>query len=652
MTYTVDVDTGGTMTDGLIAGEGQLLTVKVDTTPHDLTVSFCEVLREAARRLGFGADLRAFLDEVALIRWSSTITSNVLGEQRGAKVGLLVRQGHERDLYGEGASPAVGTLVAEHNVIGLPSDADEQDVLRAVRTLFEDGTRRICVALDAFGETARERAAKQAIESQYPDHFLGAVPVLLANEMAQVADDATRTHACLINAYVHSALATALFTAEDLLRYDEGWTGPLLIGHTNGGVARVGKTKAVDTIESGPVFGTYASAWWARREGLADVVCLDVGGTTAKASVLRGGEPLTTRDSDLFGVALRTPLTLLLSAVLGGGSVARPGGDGGVRLGPDSMGAAPGPACYGLGGDQATVTDAFVVLGYLDPQTFMGGRRALDVEAARAALQRRLAEPLGIGVEQAALAVADAAVRIVSELVGSTLQRARVSTDGVQLFAYGGNGGLFAALVAERLGITEARVFALGPVMAAFGSAVSDVVHVYERSLPGGGSEAVQLTVADLQQAARRDLAGEGFDPASAALDVELDVRSNGSSWTVRSNGDVGGAAPVDRSLADAGGATVDVVRVRARRALATVEPVAAPPRGGAEAARTRRLVLADGEAADAPVHDWTALRPGARVTGPAVATGGTMTCLVPHGWQLEIDDLGDGRLRHVAVAS
>ena len=481
--YTVDIDTGGTMTDGLVWDGTAMVTVKVDTTPHDLTVSFRELLGEVARQLGFGSDLGAFLDEVSLIRWSSTITSNTLGERKGAKLGLLVRPGSERSLYGDGPSPAVGTLVAERNVIGVDSDADGQGVLEAVRRLLEDGARRICVSLDSFPETRQEQAVKRIVESQYRDHYLGSVPVLLASDMAQVDDGQTRTHCALINAYVHSQLATSLFKAEDLLRYEEGWTGALLVGHTNGGVARVGKTKAVDTIESGPVFGTHAAAWYARQYGLDRVVCLDVGGTTAKASVVQAGEPRYTRDGNVFGIPVSIPLAMLRSTPLGGGSIVRPDGVGGVRLGPESMGAAPGPACYGLGGDEATLTDAFLVLGYLDPDGFLDGRRRLDVGQARAALERRIAGPFGISVDDAARRIADAAVGTVAELVGSTLARAGIDPGEAVLFAYGGNGGLFAAPVAERLSIASARVFGLGPVLSAFGSAVSDVVHVYERSL-------------------------------------------------------------------------------------------------------------------------------------------------------------------------
>jgi N-methylhydantoinase A/oxoprolinase/acetone carboxylase beta subunit len=408
-------------------------------------------------------------------------------------------------------------------------------------------------------------------------------------------------------------LASALFQAEDMLKYDEGWDGPLLVGHINGGVARVGKTKALDTIESGPVFGTYASAYLARRYALSDVVCLDVGGTTAKASVVLGGEPMFTRDGDIFDIPVRASLPLLRSAVLGGGSVARPvPGEKAVRLGPDSMGAAPGPACYGLGGDQATVTDAFLMLGYLDPSRFLGGRRTLDVARAEEVLTKQLAEPLGVTVEDAAAMVADTAVGIVAELVSSTLAKAGLDPADVTLFAYGGNGSMFAAPVAERLGISTARVFGLGPVFAAFGSSVSDVVHVYERSVSG---EADAKAAADeLVAMARRDLAAEGFDPDAATIDVEVD----------------------------------DVARVRARFPVGAYEPVGHPSSDASTAPTplARRPVSLGGVRHQAPVYDWGSLTGRAAVEGPAVALGETMTCLVPPGWSLAIDEFANGVLR------
>src|SRR5207245_1760059 len=197
-------------------------------------------------------------------------------------------------LYGPGRSPEHGSLVAPHNVIGLPDKPDVTDILSAVKTLFEDGVRRICVSLDGnFPDNGDEREIAAVVEGQYPDHYLGAVPVLMGGEMAQVHDDAPRTHCPLINAHPHPRLPPAL---------------------------------------------------------------------------LQAGDP-------------------------GAGAGA---GTGPIRLGPDSTGAAPGPACYGLGGDQATVTDAFLVLGYLDPTRFHGGRRTLDVARSEEVLSKQLAAPLGI----------------------------------------------------------------------------------------------------------------------------------------------------------------------------------------------------------------------------------------------------------------
>jgi N-methylhydantoinase A len=233
---------------------------------------------------------------------------------------------------------------------------------------------------------------------------------------------------------------------------------------------------------------------------------------------------------------------------------------------------------------------------------------------------------------------------MVAELVGSAVARAGIDPAETVLFAYGGNGGLFAAPVAERLSIPAARVFALGPVLSAFGAAVSDVVHVYERSLgvpAGAGQDAVTATADDMTAAGRRDLAGEGFDPDEAETEVELDVRDGDFHRTVRGSSAREALARLDDA------AHVDVVRVRVRRHLASCEP---PPRAGAAAdpaaPEQRDLLLTDGGTARVPVYNWAGLEPGRQVDGPALAAGGSMTCLIPPGWVLDVDDLGDAALR------
>jgi len=662
--YIVDVDTGGTMTDGLVSGGGQLLAVKVDTTPHDFTVCFRDCLAEAAKQLGFPG-VPEFLEQVAFIRWSSTITTNVLGERRGSKIGLMVSEGHEKDLYGEDQSPTLNQLVSERNVIGLPRNPTQQDIMIGLKRLLEEGVRRICISLKgAYPDNAPEVAIKRTIEKQYPDHFLGAVPVLLGSEMAQVSDDNTRTHYSLINAYVHTQLATSLFKAEDVLRQNERWQGPLLIGHTNGGVARVGKTKAVDTIESGPIFGTFGGAHLAKRYKLRNVVCFDVGGTTTKASIVKEGKPVFQRGGKLVGIPVKTSLAMLRSAVVGGGSIARPNATGGIILGPESMGASPGPACYGLGGSEATLTDALITLGYLDPAGFLGGRRRLNTQKAFAAITQRVATPLSHKTEAAAQMIVDAAVTIMANLLTTTLQEGRLEPPDTALFAFGGNGPLFGALVAERLGIPRVYVYTLGPVFSAFGSAISDVVHVYERGLGVDlssplGKQEVASAVDSLLNQARRDLLGEGFsvDKAKLSLDMEIIGEEGSETTTSPKSITVSDRAAAEKLLARCEqivtlrngnrNVWIEALRLNVRYPVGSFalrkrkisERRAANPIG-------ERTIHIAGQAVNAALFHWNELQAGDTLTGLAIAVAETLTCLIPPGWRVSIDGFGTAVLQ------
>jgi len=654
--FTVDIDTGGTMTDALVSDGAARHAFKVDTTPHDYTVSFLACLQEAAQALDYDS-VEAFLGEVGLIRWSSTITTNVLGERRGSKVGLLVSKGQEESLYGAGRSPVVGELVADGAVIGLPADPTPADVLVGVKQLLEAGVRRICVCLaDSFPDNSAERAIKAAIEDQYPDHIIGAVPVLLGSEMAPLRHDQTRVHYSVMNAYTHTQLATSLFKAEDLLRDEHSWSGALLIGHTSGGVARIGKTKAVDTIESGPVFGTFGGAYMAGLYGFRNVVCFDVGGTTTKSSIVRDGAPVFQRGGELMEVPVQTSFAMLRSAVVGGGSIARVK-TGSVSLGPESMGAAPGPACYGLGGDKATLTDALLVLGYLDPANFLGGRRALKVDLARAAIEKNVAKPLGVSVDVAALSIRDEAVAMMAELVGNTLHEAGLQARDTPLFAFGGNGPMFAAFVADKLGMPSAYAFHLGPVFSAFGSAISDVVHGYERGVDlawdGKALAALAPMVDAMRTQADRDLRGEGFDPSRARFTWEADLGAGEDAVsTVRVESDAADAQAVlgalDRAVAEAGhsGRPALALRLSTRFVVGAhgVNKRSDRVAGQSPDTRDARFIASDRQTV--PVHRWEALNVGDTVDGPAVVNGATLTCPVPAGWRLAVDEYGNARLQ------
>ncbi|WP_022977951.1 acetophenone carboxylase subunit alpha [Nevskia ramosa] len=654
---TIDIDTGGTMTDALITDGATRHCIKVDTTPHDFTVGLQHCLSEAAKLYEI-EDIAALLAKVSLIRWSSTITTNVLAERRGAKVGLLVTKDHEEDLYGDGRSAIIDELVAAENVIGLPADPEAKDILLAVKALLESGVRRICVALaGSFPDNRAEIAIKRVIEDQYPDHIIGSVPVLLGSEMAQIGHDQTRAHYSAMNAYTHSHLATSLFKAEDILRDEYGWRGALLIGQTSGGVARIGKTKAVDTIESGPVFGTFGGAFAARSYGLKDVVCFDVGGTTTKCSIVRNGEPVFQRGGDLMEIPVQTSFAMLRSAAIGGGSIARVKG-GRLVLGPDSQGAAPGPACYALGGREATLTDALLLLGYLDADNFLGGRRRLSAEHARKIIDKNIAKPLAVSVEQAALLIRDEAVTVMAELITNTLSEAMLEASQVAMFSFGGNGPMFGAFVAERLGIAKAYAFDYGPVFGAFGSSISDVAHVYERGVGlawNATNEASILAAAQrLHTQAVRDLQGEGFDPAAAIYRCELEFGRNAN---------VAGACRFDyagepgspfiaaamQAIKTAGLAgTAEpllLLRVSARLEVAANQ-LQKKSAGKAAATTGSRAMQFNGHGAEPlPAHVWERLNVGDRIRGPAMINGATMSCPVPPGWMLAVDDYGNAAM-------
>jgi acetophenone carboxylase len=560
--YTVDVDIGGTLTDGLFSDGTTVTPVKVDTTPHDFTVCFFECLKEGARVLGF-ENLTALLAQVAVIRWSATIATNIIAEGKGPRIGLLVSEGTGPELYGDGESPAVGRLIARENIVPLPAG----HALTAIRALLEQGVRRIAVSLEGgFEDDSAEQAVRRLVDENFPDHYLGAVPLVLGSEIIRHPDDQTRTHMALVNAYVHTPLAVALFKAEDELLETHNYRRPVYIAHVNGGVARVAKTKAVDTAESSPYFGLNACAWWARRYGHAKVLALDVGGTTAKLGVIKDGKPMTVEHGDLLGVPLKTPWTLLRSAAVGGGSVARGDGEQ-VTLGPDSQGAYPGPACYDLGGRLPTLTDAFLVAGMLNPERFLGGRRALRTDLAQQALG-------DLDPER----VIDRAAEMVATVARSTL--ALSGDEPFELYCFGGNGGNLAARLAEKLGLQRAHVFALGPVLSAFGSSVAEICHVYEE-----WGEDTDAIVARGREQVTRDLAGE----ADVRVEVEI----------------------------------ADRVIVRGYARVPTFDP--------AHAGEQPHEVSGD-------VLVWEDLKPGASAHGPTRLESDTNTCTVPAGWSLRID--------------
>jgi acetophenone carboxylase len=456
-----------------------------------------------------------------------------------------------------------------------------------------------------------------------------------------------------------------LFKAEDELRETSRYAGTFLVSHTNGGVAGIAKTKAIDTIESGPILGILGSAYFAQAYGLKDVIAMDIGGTTAKISVLRDGEAIYRKPSDLFDIPVEIPLPYLRSIALGGGSVVKPVVNAqlpAVRLGPESMGSYPGPACYALGGDQPTLTDAFVTAGLINPEYFLGGTKSIDCELARKAVEEFVARPLRLSTEETCKIIIGRAFELVAHVIAGAQSELQQDLSQHTLFAYGGNGGLFACGVAEKAGLKNVRIFSLGPVFSAFGSLVSDICHVYERPVPEQVTEdtvsRVREMLEEIKAESIKDLLGEGIVPENLSYAIEFEVvGTRGHSIPVACSESALGSAKefhtvLASSLAGAGQAptkeiSLELLRVRVKKPMPKPRLADRALQGAdSDHARTgTRKIFWGSRSAEAQVYRWESLEPGNRVSGCAILEGVNTTHLVPEGWVMAVDGYGNARL-------
>ncbi|MDA8267051.1 MAG: hydantoinase/oxoprolinase family protein [Actinomycetota bacterium] len=622
MTATINIDTGGTFTDGYFTRDGSAERVKVDTTPHDLTECLANCVAEGARRLGY-PNVQALLLDTEVFRFSSTIGTNSIIQRTGPRIGLLVSPGAAERLYGEGDSPLYEFLMRRELVAEVADPFDAGEVRTVVRNLLVGGARILVVSFDGSEDDPQsEEAVKKIVQTEYPRHYLGAVPCLLASEITPRHGAERRTATAVINAYLHPDMVRFLYKADEDLR-SEGHPHPLLIVHSSGGVARVAKTRAIETYNSGPVGGVYGAAAVSARLGLEHLVTMDVGGTSTDVAVISGAHVPFEADPRVAGVAVHVPM-VRVDAVGGGGGSLAGHADGTYTVGPESAGASPGPACYGLGGQRATASDAEVVLGHLDPEYFLGGRRRLDPARARTALERVAgSDP----VEEAAWHVHRALVKVAADKVADMIAESGTSPSEFTLLAFGGGGGLYGAEVAEACGVPRVLSLPQSSVFSAFGISGMDLAHVYE--LRPGIELAEQLAAATKR--AQLDAAGEGSEPSALSYRLEID-RDGGSVVEPFDGTNVPAAAT---------GSDVRALRMRATVPIPQTEMATFPVEGedAGAAQKGTRTVWRDGAAADIPVYDRDLLRPGNRVDGLAMVDATDTTILVPKGATLRVDE-------------
>lgn len=614
MAVTLDIDTGGTFTDGFVVADGEPRSVKVLTTPHDLAVCFREVVEAAAGALGI--EVGEMLAETEAVRYATTVGTNTVIQRNGPRLGLLADPqacaGHES--YGpfvepEMVEPIGGPDSSGNGDGGVTATADGV-LIETIRGLLERSARGlVCSIGPETGVIDAERDVEARFREHYPRQSLDAVPLLLADDLTAESDPRRRAATALFNAYVHPSVADYLYRAEDYLR-GQGYRRPLLVVHNDGGCARVAKTIAGKTYNSGPMAGLLGAASIARSFDLESVVTLDMGGTSLDVSVVGPDDvPMLERGSiDGVEVAFKLPDLRALGA--GGGSIAHLA-DGELQVGPQSAGAKPGPACFGFGGIAPTVTDADVVLGILRPEAFLGGGMKLDRGAAERAVGT-IAEQLGCELGEAAERIRATVHREMGAELAAELERRDIDTATATVLAFGGNGATHAAGIAEVAGINAVLTFPFSPVFSAYGASTADVRHIYE-------ARADSTDQAELRARAVRDMRGEGFPESELEIETHVPASDSGEGTIV----------------------------LEASRAMPHLElPVRAGDAHEPQPVAEAEVRWPGAGALATTIFDRAALEPGAIVTGPALVEAGETTAAVPPGWTLAVDGRGAERMR------
>ena len=649
------VDTGGTFTDFLVVEGGRTEAFKVASTPDDPARAFLTGLEEARRRLGRAPDVLAH---------GFTVATNALLTRAGARTAFVTTAGYEDLLaIGRQARPslyalaprAVEPLVPRPRVVGARerlhpdgraemalAPAEARRVARAVAGLRPQAVA-VCL-LHSYAAPAHERALARALAAALPP----GVPVSVSSEVSREYREYERASTTVINAYLSPRVR------EYLVRLARAAGPRLRVMQSNGGAvaARAAAERPVLCVLSGPAGGVLGAARVARRTGLADVLTLDVGGTSTDVSVVPG-EVRTTKESVVGGHPLRVPMLEMETVGAGGGSLARADRGGALVVGPESAGADPGPACYGRGGGP-TVTDAHVVLGRIVPELFLGGEMGLDVDAAWRGMER-LGGALGLGrgrvgarrAARGVVAVANVsierALRVISVARGHDVR-------GFALVAFGGAGALHAAELARALGVREVLVPPRAGLLSAWGLLGADAVHPLSRTVlwplddpPTAGRAA--RAFAEMERRAR-SLWGAGL-----AFRRSADLRYRGQSFEIEVPWGARAVAAFDEAhrrlygYARAGRA-IEVVNlnVEARRA-GPVLPLARLRRGGAGAAWGTVGMDTGRRVVRAPVYRREAMGSGAAVEGPALIVEYGATTYLPPGFRLRVDAWGNLRL-------
>jgi N-methylhydantoinase A/oxoprolinase/acetone carboxylase beta subunit len=683
--FLMGVDIGGTFTDGVLLDRdtGAIFATKVLTSQRHEDAALAAI-RELCRAAS------AEMDDVAMVAHATTLASNTVLLRRGGRIALLTNRGFEDILYlaREGRYDTynlslifVDPLVERANCRGVGGrilvDGTEfaplqaGDVANVAAEWNQGAIEAVAVCfLHSYVEGAHEQQAMRHLRA-----VLGAdLPISLSSEVSPEMREYERACTTALNAYLQPAMGNYMRRLEEGLR-ESDYRRKMYVMLSSGGLttAETASRFPVRMLESGPVAGVHAAAYVARMLGGLDAVGLDVGGTTAKISLIIGGQPTrsgaqevcrTDRFAKGSGLPVQLPSIDLLEIGAGGGSIARVDALGFLQVGPESAESHPGPVCYGLGGEEPTVTDAAAVLGYIDPAAFAGGSMRLNVEAAAVALAR-LGSEVEMNAEETAAAVLDVLNESMAQAMRVHLAERGQDAAELVLVASGGGGPLHGVEVARKVGIPEVVVPRRPGVLSAVGLVLTPPA-----------IELAQSHVARLDESADWDginglldgmrlraaalLEGTGVDAATARADWAADLRWIGQTHAFRvplpppPYGSSATAAIVQAFNDEAvrlHGATLQetVLEALTWRVSVTGPEVVVPPeplRGGQSESKTARVYAAGSGWVDVAVLDRESLQVGYDGSGPALIIDSSSTCAVGPGDTFSIDEHGNLRIR------
>lgn len=671
MGQVLGIDIGGTFTDCILIDEaGELRVAKLPTTPEDLS----QGVMEGWARLGVkAAELDRFVH-------GSTVATNALIERTGARTAhiatlgmrdlLEVGRGDRTDIYNFQWDPPT-PLVLRRDIFEAPErlgwdgsvllPLDEGKAREVAQIIRERGYEAVSIAfLHAYLDGRHERRMKEILQEVCPGLFIS-----LSSEVLPQYREYERSSTTVCNAYLMPVMERYLEQLESRVRA-AGYRRDLLLMQSSWGLLTFAGCREAPArlVRSGPAGGVVAAARVCERIGIGEVISMDMGGTSTDVALIQGGQPRWATEVEwTWGIPIRFPSVDLVSVGAGGGSIAWIDAGGSLKVGPRSAGAVPGPVCYGRGGAEPTVTDALVVLGWLDPEQFLGGEMPLRPEAARTAIREKIAHPLGMGLEEAARGILRINLDNTMQAIrGMTVDRGHDPRELV-LFAFGGCGGMFAAELARELSISQVIIPPRPGVMSALGLALGDQVYDLSRTLLVREERldlnATEEAFLELERALDRMLEEAGVPPEKRSFRRYLDLRYTDQAYEI--SVPLAGR-PFDREAfrlaAEIFHRThereygyrdetlpLEVVFLRVFAEGGTERPplkrypCSADGAGEAQVATREVRFLDRPGPLPAAIYRRERLKAGATLEGPAIVEQMDATTLIPPGMRVEVDE-------------